>query len=683
MRFKLLLATLLLAISQLSFAQFTQVSGTVQDSIGLPYANGTITAVLNIHGTPIITATNQPYTPPTGLVQLDVNGNFSMQLAANSALSPGGSSWTFITCSAIGTANPSWGKASACYSEGPLTISGSTQNISRELQNNAIPLTYSASIILQDSPSCATLDAPVEIDTTHLDVTGKVTAQTAAQNSATVKGIAVAVPASGCIGSVQVATGLVVPCVTSNQSAVGDFVAADVTSCIDIGSSSSNISFAQVMRANTGPGTVSMILLELGGGGTGTSASFNCPGAVNGALGAFQSPSLFGCDNNSLTDFAGHLSSQSYQSLGPFNAEELFTTIGVVPPAVLPSNTLSWVVPNVVPTSTRLNMPLPGTDGQIITQLSHSVDASGTPNIFFGLTNAGSGTVTSITATSPIVVTPTPLTGVGVISCPTCGTSAATVTSFSSGNLPPLFTTSVANPTTTPALSFSLSNAAAFTVLGNNTSGSAAPTYFAMQGTDTKVLSSGTVSGTGLTLCTDANGGATTSGCPNGGGSNKVSFDQWTPAQTGGNAGNSFWTVQPYTNWDSGHWEWTCGSGCPHAGADSSGDLYGSIRVPSNISGTLQIVIDLSSADTTNGHTETYQTCDAVTTSRQLQVGVFTCAATQNYSSTTTAFSNTELTFNVQSTAIVDEYLLVKIHHSASGTATSNVLMQPPKLKVF
>lgn len=39
----------------------------------------------------------------------------------------------------------------------------------------------------------------------------------------------------------------------------------------------------------------------------------------------------------------------------------------------------------------------------------------------------------------------------------------------------------------------------------------------AVQGTDTKLLSSGTVSGTGAALCTDANGGATTSGCPSAG----------------------------------------------------------------------------------------------------------------------------------------------------------------------
>lgn len=38
-----------------------------------------------------------------------------------------------------------------------------------------------------------------------------------------------------------------------------------------------------------------------------------------------------------------------------------------------------------------------------------------------------------------------------------------------------------------------------------------------VQGSDTKLLSAGTVSGTGATLCTDANGGATTTGCSGGG----------------------------------------------------------------------------------------------------------------------------------------------------------------------
>jgi hypothetical protein len=52
-----------------------------------------------------------------------------------------------------------------------------------------------------------------------------------------------------------------------------------------------------------------------------------------------------------------------------------------------------------------------------------------------------------------------------------------TVTSFSAGGLAPLFAASVANPTTTPALSFSLSNASAHSFLGNNTGAPEAPAY--------------------------------------------------------------------------------------------------------------------------------------------------------------------------------------------------------------
>lgn len=60
-----------------------------------------------------------------------------------------------------------------------------------------------------------------------------------------------------------------------------------------------------------------------------------------------------------------------------------------------------------------------------------------------------------------------------------------TVTSFSSGNLSPLFTTSVATPTTTPALSFSLSTQTANTVFAGPASGGAAgPTFRALVAAD-------------------------------------------------------------------------------------------------------------------------------------------------------------------------------------------------------
>ncbi|KFF24203.1 hypothetical protein IW16_22865 [Chryseobacterium vrystaatense] len=58
------------------------------------------------------------------------------------------------------------------------------------------------------------------------------------------------------------------------------------------------------------------------------------------------------------------------------------------------------------------------------------------------------------------------------------GVNGGTVTNFSAGALNPLFTTSVLNPSTAPALSFNLSNAPANTIFGNNGSSAAAPGYF-------------------------------------------------------------------------------------------------------------------------------------------------------------------------------------------------------------
>ncbi len=72
-----------------------------------------------------------------------------------------------------------------------------------------------------------------------------------------------------------------------------------------------------------------------------------------------------------------------------------------------------------------------------------------------------------------------------------------TVTDFSSGNLSPLFTTSVATSTSTPALTYALTNAAAHTFFGNFTGSIGAPSYgnpqlasadFNNQGTTTTLL---------------------------------------------------------------------------------------------------------------------------------------------------------------------------------------------------
>jgi hypothetical protein len=275
----------------------------------------------------------------------------------------------------------------------------------------------------------------------------------------------------------------------------------------------------------------------------------------------------------------------------------------------------------------------------------------------------------SVTATSPIVVTPTPGVSTMVISCPTCGTNTGTLTNFTSGNLSPLFTTSVSNPTTAPALSFSLSNAAANTVYANLTGSSALPSFTTTQGTDNKVLSSGSVSGTGSILCTDSAGGATTVGCSNGGGANTVPFESCTADQST-NKGNTYWRGTNYTatgisNDDIGAWGYKAG-------------LVGSVvcksLVPSNASGTTHVILDLAANDSTAGHTAAFKIAYACSSSQNINNLTYTVTSTQNYVSTTTIYANTRLDFTTTSCTI-GEYFIAAIFQDISGTNTSEIEM--------
>lgn len=67
-----------------------------------------------------------------------------------------------------------------------------------------------------------------------------------------------------------------------------------------------------------------------------------------------------------------------------------------------------------------------------------------------------------------------------LVDCCGCVGGDGTVTNFSAGNLSPLFTTNVATPTTTPALSFNLSNCNQYQVFGRVVAGTGAPSYVSL-----------------------------------------------------------------------------------------------------------------------------------------------------------------------------------------------------------
>jgi hypothetical protein len=103
------------------------------------------------------------------------------------------------------------------------------------------------------------------------------------------------------------------------------------------------------------------------------------------------------------------------------------------------------------------------------TVLGNFSGSSGSP-VPLAITGAGGITVSG--TSDSIVVNGSGVSGIG------------TVTSFSSGNLSPLFITSVATSTSTPAQTFSLSNAAAAQLLGNPTGSTGSPQYFTVGTTD-------------------------------------------------------------------------------------------------------------------------------------------------------------------------------------------------------
>ena len=107
------------------------------------------------------------------------------------------------------------------------------------------------------------------------------------------------------------------------------------------------------------------------------------------------------------------------------------------------------------------------------------------------------------------------------------GGGTALITSNQSGTGSLCMTTSCAM--TTPALNNAIINGSA--------------TGSAMQGSDPKLLTSGTLSGTGSPLCLDANGGATTTGC----GASLVQATRLGPSCKTGN--NSFWSCTNILMW--------------------------------------------------------------------------------------------------------------------------------------
>ena len=117
----------------------TNVTATVKDSNGIPYAGGTYSIQL------IPTGTN-PSVNGQGIGgafngSLDANGSFNVSLWPNGSITPGGTTWQFTICSNPGGIAPPLGTGTQCTPPTVITISGTSQNLSTTLSTVAPKLT--------------------------------------------------------------------------------------------------------------------------------------------------------------------------------------------------------------------------------------------------------------------------------------------------------------------------------------------------------------------------------------------------------------------------------------------------------------------------------------------------------------------------------------------------------------
>ena len=189
-------------ITELAAAQFTVVTGTVIDPNGLPYANGTITPILTSSASP--TLGGFAYTPPTQATGLSLTGTFTMRLADNTSLLPANTKWNFVVNCGAGCVLPAGGTGPIVFTlAAPITISGTTQDISVQLQAVAPSLTKSSGsgvIAFPGAPSGSCFSTQLAVNTSS----GQLYSCNAAVWQAVTGGVA---PAAATAGQIAVSVG--------------------------------------------------------------------------------------------------------------------------------------------------------------------------------------------------------------------------------------------------------------------------------------------------------------------------------------------------------------------------------------------------------------------------------------------------------------------------------------------
>jgi hypothetical protein len=140
MKIALVLAGAFLFTAVPAHAQFTLVSGTVQDPNGIPYAGGTLSALLVPGSSGGYTLNGAAYSGRIGPVSLDATGSFTQNFGSNAIILPASSQWQITVQSNPGGISPPLGTGDQSFTV-TVTISGATQSLTSTLTAAATKLT--------------------------------------------------------------------------------------------------------------------------------------------------------------------------------------------------------------------------------------------------------------------------------------------------------------------------------------------------------------------------------------------------------------------------------------------------------------------------------------------------------------------------------------------------------------
>ena len=430
---------LLLLLSTPCWGQYVQISGTVVDPNGCVYQNGSGRATL-VPTDVQYNFGNSPVQTPIVIVKLDSFGHFNMSLAETDLLTPQNPQpqWQLSFSSSDVVSPINTGTINFIMSPMAMTTN---QDISAIIKAQAAPLPLGCGATIANPylqiPNCNLIgtvtNGTVQLSTQTVDGVSALCATTGVAGSTAVIGICH--DSCGNSGIANVAYQNFQDCTVDGSTTQNDYVTPAATTagmCSDAGPTKppgTVETIGIVSIVSVGVGSTSQVMLAplslLTPGSSGGSGVVG-PCTLAGCNAFYPAPgtSVIG-DNLVLDDGAGREQMLGLNLRDAFHSGWFDEVAGPALPALVNLNAFYFGVNPAFGATYGLepfdSIPTVGNCLDIA-----NGDDTGWRKLHDSGSPCGTGAGTSITATSPIVVTPSPITGTGVVSCPTCATGSGT-----------------------------------------------------------------------------------------------------------------------------------------------------------------------------------------------------------------------------------------------------------------